>query len=180
MSRRGQWLLVGSIVVVVTGGAIALSPWVPVPDPVDVGFRAPDFRARTIDGAAQERGLNHYQGSLVLVNVWATWCDPCRREMPSIERLYRELGPEGLRVAAVSLDDAGAVPDIREFVREHDLTFDILHDPTGKIMHAYQMIGVPESFLVGPDGVIRKKAFETDWYSDENRAFVAKLLREGS
>jgi peroxiredoxin len=68
------------------------------------------------------------------------------------------------------------VKDIQEFVKEHDLTFDILHDPTGRIMRSYQMIGVPESFLIGPDGVIRQQAFETNWYADESRSLVSRML----
>jgi peroxiredoxin len=122
------------------------------------------------------RGLNDYRGRLVLLNIWATWCEPCQREMPSMERLYREMGPRGLKVVAVSIDDGGAAADIREFVKEHGLTFDILHDPTGGIMQTYQMIGVPESFLISPDGLIQKKAFETNWYAEENRVLVGRLL----
>ena len=176
MKRRGQWLLAGGTAVAAIGTAVMVSSRFHVPEAVDVGSRAPDFRARTIDGAARVKGLSDYRGHLVLLNVWATWCEPCQREMPSIERLYRELGPRGLKVVAVSIDDGGAQADIREFVKEHGLTFDILHDPTGGIMRDYQMIGVPQSFLIGPDGTIRKKAFETDWYAEENRSLVANLL----
>ena len=175
MSRRRQLFLLGGIMAVLTGVVVASSR-VRAPEAVEVGSRAPDFQAKTVDGTAQVKGLGDYRGRLVLLNVWATWCEPCQREMPSIERLYRELGPRGLKVVAVSIDDGGAQADIREFVKEHGLTFDILHDPTGGIMRAYQMIGVPQSFLIGPDGTIQKKAFETDWYAEENRYLVARLL----
>jgi peroxiredoxin len=156
--------------------AVLLFPRIRVPDPVGVGFRAPEFEAKSLSDPTRVGRLSDYRGSVVLLNVWATWCDPCRREMPSIEKLYQELGPKGFRVVAVSIDDGGAAADIREFAREHGLTFDILHDPTGAIQLVYQLIGVPESFLIDQDGVIRKTAFESDWYSAENRDLVARLL----
>lgn len=146
------------------------------PDPVNVGFRAPEFQAHRIDDTTRVGRLADYQGNLVLLNVWATWCLPCREEMPSIERLHRELAPRGLKVVAVSVDDGGAEADIREFAREYDLTFEILHDPTGRILRDYQMIGVPETFVIDRGGVIRKKEFAADWYSPGNRAAVTSLL----
>jgi peroxiredoxin len=145
---------------------------------IGVGSRAPDFEARTLDTLAQLRRLADYRGSVVLLNVWATWCDPCREEMPSMERLYRELGPRGLRVVGVCIDDGGAQTSIREFAREYGLTFDILHDPTGRIMRRYQMPGVPGTFLIDRRGIIRRQAFGENWSSDRNRASVAQLLAE--
>ncbi len=168
--------LAGGIVLVLAGAAFIASTRTRAPDPVDVGSQAPDFRARRLDDPSRTARLSDYRGHVVLVNIWATWCDPCRREMPSLERLYQDLGPRGLKVAAVSIDDAGTESDIREFAREYGLTFEILHDPTGAIQRAYLLVGVPESFLIDRDGVIRKKAFESDWYSLANRALVAKLL----
>src|SRR5574341_1567153 len=176
MTRGQQWSLAGGVVLLLAGALVVLSTRVRVPEPVDVGSPAPDFEARTVGGAGQLRHLEDYGGKVILLNVWATWCDPCRAEMPSIERLYRELGPKGLQVVAVSIDDAGAEGDIRDFAREYGLTFDILHDPTGGIQRIYQLIGVPESFLIDRNGVIRKKAFQSDWYSAENRDVVVRLL----
>jgi len=176
MTRRQQWLVVGGIVAAASGAAVLGAARLGAPDPVGVGFRAPDFQAKRLDDTTRVMHLADYHGSVVLLNVWATWCVPCREEMPSIERLYRELGPKGLRVVAVSVDDGGAEADIREFVREFGLTFEILHDPIGRILRTYQMIGVPETFLIDRSGVIRKKAFATNWYSDEHRALVASLL----
>jgi peroxiredoxin len=175
MSRRTQWYLAGGLVTLLAGTFVAASRLRP-PEPVDVGSNAPDVRAKTVDGAAQIKHLSDYRGQVILLNIWATWCDPCRREMPSIERLYRELGPRGLKVVAVSIDDAGAEDNIRDFARELGLTFEILHDPTGDIQRAYQLVGVPESFVIDQNGVIQQKAFESDWYAPQNRTLVAKLL----
>jgi len=167
---------IGGAVVVLCGLGIFGVSRLHVPPPVDVGSAAPDFEARTIEAPVTTKHLQDFPGPAVLLNVWATWCIPCQREMPSMERLYGEFGRRGLRVVAVSIDDGGAQASIREFAGEFGLTFEILHDPSGTIMRTYQMVGVPQSFLIDSDGIIRKKTFETDWYSDENRALVAQLL----
>ncbi|GBD33628.1 MAG: hypothetical protein KatS3mg081_1755 [Gemmatimonadales bacterium] len=179
MSRAAQWWTVAALAVVAGGFAFFAAGRLAPPEAVAVGSRAPEFEAKTIDGGSVRR-LSDYAGSVVLLNVWATWCIPCQREMPSIEKLYREYSPRGFKVVAVSVDDAGAVESIRRFAEELGLSFEILHDPSGRILQTYQMIGVPESFLIDRRGVIRKKSFETDWYSEENRELVRSLLDESS
>ena len=173
-----QRFALGGAVVALGGLAIFAASRLHVPPAVDVGSVAPDVEARTVNAPAMTKHLRDFRGSVVLLNVWATWCIPCQREMPSIERLYQEFGERGLRVVAISVDDGGAQASIREFADEFGLTFDILHDPSGRIMQTYQMVGVPQSFLIDSDGIIRKKTFETDWYSNENRALVAALLAQ--
>lgn len=176
MTRRaGLAYLAGTAAVVLVAAGLVRGALQQAPPPVDLGFPAPEVVARRVGDGAPVR-LSQYRGRVVLLNIWATWCDPCRREMPSIERLYRELGPRGLAVVAVSIDDAGAERDIEAFVREYGLSFEIWHDPTGRIQQAYQLIGVPQSFVLDRRGVIRKKAFESDWSAEENRRFVAGLL----
>ena len=96
--------------------------------------------------------------------------------MPSLEALYRDFGPRGLQVVAVSVDPAADASAVRAFARTFGLTFDVLHDPAGAIRQAYQATGVPENFVIGADGVIRKKAYAQDWNSPENRALIARLL----
>ncbi|MDQ6738292.1 MAG: TlpA family protein disulfide reductase, partial [Gemmatimonadota bacterium] len=104
---------------------------------------------------------------------------PCRVEIPSIERLYQTYGPRGLRVVAVSVDDSGSQNAIRAFVHDMGMTFQVLHDPSGKIEHAYQTTGYPETVIVGRDGVIRKKiAGAVDWNSEGNRKLIEHLLAE--
>lgn len=176
MSRRRQWVIVSAVVLLLAAAVVAGVGRFGAPDPVNVGFPAPEFQARDLGDTTRVARLGDYAGSVVLLNVWATWCLPCREEMPSIERLHRELGARGLKVVAVSVDDGGAEQDIRAFVQEYGLTFEILHDATGRILRDYQMIGVPETFVIDRDGVIRLKAFAADWYSVENRAAVADLL----
>jgi peroxiredoxin len=137
---------------------------------------APDFRAQTLDGSGRSKTLQDYQGELVLLNVWATWCPPCLQEMPSLQQLYERLSGRGLRVVAVSIDDPGSEGTINEFVRDQRLTFEVLHDPTAAIMRSYGMVGVPETFLISRDGRILFRRFAADWMSDANRAAVEAAL----
>lgn len=178
MTTRQQWTVVLLIVALLIGGLFAVAR--SLGDelfPVQVGSRAPDFVAMTLDAVPAPRTLASYEGKTVLLNIWATWCTPCRVEMPSMQALHREYGPSGLRVVAVSVDESGTTAKIREFVRELGLTFEVLHDATGEIQQTYQLTGLPETFLIRADGVIIKRVIgATDWHSVANRALVARLL----
>jgi cytochrome c biogenesis protein CcmG, thiol:disulfide interchange protein DsbE len=146
---------------------------------VNVGSQAPVFAGATVDGSARAKSLADYKGKVVLLNVWATWCGPCRTEMPSIEALHKAMGPQGLHVVAVSIDDPGKGPAIRKFLSDFGLTFEVLHDSTQAIQQAYQTTGVPETFIIAADGTIRKKVIAaTDWNSAPNQALITQLLKE--
>jgi peroxiredoxin len=147
--------------------------------PVELGSKAPDFTAYTLDSIPKEKKLSDYRGQVLMINVWATWCLPCRVEMPSIEALHKAYAPKGLKIVAVSIDDQGTEPAIRAFAKQYGLTFEILHDPKGKITNDYDITGYPETFIIGKDGVIRKKLMSaTDWNSPDARALVDRLLTE--
>jgi cytochrome c biogenesis protein CcmG, thiol:disulfide interchange protein DsbE len=147
--------------------------------PVVVGTSAPDFTAKTLDAAPRTKSFADYRGQVVLLNVWATWCLPCRVEMPSIEKLQQAYGAKGLKIVAVSVDDPGTDAQIRDFVKTFGLSFEVLHDSPNTITDAYQITGYPETFVIGRDGVIRKKVMQaTDWNSPENRALIERLLAE--
>lgn len=182
MTARRQWMIVLVVVGMLAAG-LGLGVHLLGDElfPVSVGSTAPDFHARTVDGPAVVKSLADYRGQVVLLNVWATWCDPCRVEMPAIERLQQRLGSRGLHVVAVSIDDPGQRAAIRTFARTYGLTFEILHDGSGAIEKTYQTTGVPETFIIGRDGVIRKKVIgATDWDSEGNRALIRRLLAERS
>jgi peroxiredoxin len=99
--------------------------------------------------------------------------------MPSIEALHRDYGPKGLKILAVSIDDPGTDSTIRAFVKQYGLTFEVLHDPKGEISKAYDILGYPETLIIGKDGVIRKKLMSAvNWNSPESRALVDRLLAE--
>lgn len=180
MTVKQQWTLVIGFVILISGTLLGAT-WFMGDElfPVAVGSRAPDFHASTLDTPPRPKSLADYRGQVVLLNIWATWCGPCRIEMPSIEALHRALGPRGLKVVAVSIDDPGQDDRIRAFAEELGLTFEILHDGTGRIASRYQTTGVPETFVIGRDGTIRKKVIAaTDWSSPDNQALIAQLLAE--
>ena len=151
--------------------------------PVITGALAPDFTAVTLEG--EPVSLLDYEGEVVMVSIWATWCGPCREEMPSMQLLYDDLHETGFEILAVSVDalfgqedDFGRPGgDLEAFAEELSLTFPILHDSEGLIQRIYQTTGVPETFLVGRDGVIYKKvAGGTNWDAPVNKELVRRLL----
>jgi peroxiredoxin len=178
MTVRGQWTVVLAVVATLALGLWAATHFLgDEMFPVTVGSDAPGFSASTLDATPDVKTLTDYRGKVLLLNIWATWCGPCRTEMPSIEALHREFGPRGLAVVAVSIDEAGQETAIRDFVREYGLTFEVLHDASGSIQRIYQTTGVPETLVIGRDGIIRKKVIgASEWNSEGNRALVAQLL----
>ena len=174
------WALVAAVTVVVVA-------WVGRERyrPITTGTPAPDFTALDMQG--REARLSDYRGKVVLLNVWATWCPPCREEMPSMQRLFEALAGTDFVILAVSIDaregekdpfgrDGG---DLAAFAKEMGLTFTILHDAEGRIQGTYQTTGVPETFLIGRDGLIYKKvAGGTAWDAPENQQLVRRLLGE--
>lgn len=181
MTVRQQWTIVGAIVIVLGGALFAASRiFGDQLYPVSVGSKAPPLSAVTVDSAPPEtKTLADYKGQVVLLNIWGTFCLPCRDEMPAIEKLHEAMAPKGLHVVAVSIDDPGSEAKIRAFRKEFGLTFDILYNPSGTVQNDYQTTGVPETFVIARDGVIRKKVIgASDWDSESNRALIAQLLSE--
>ncbi|HYD53504.1 MAG TPA: TlpA disulfide reductase family protein [Gemmatimonadaceae bacterium] len=178
MSVGRQWAIVATVVALLVGGLVtAVRLMGGSLDPVAVGTRAPRFTASAVPPARGPRSLDDYRGKVVLLNVWATWCGPCRVEMPSIERLHREFAPRGLHVVAVSVDEAVSAAGVREFAEDLGVTFEILHDPQRAIDKAYQLTGYPATFIIDADGIIRRKHLGAlEWDSFENRSLVASLL----
>lgn len=152
--------------------------------PVITGNVAPDFLAYNMSG--REVALSDHIGEKVLlVNIWATWCGPCVVEMPSMERLYTEFEGEDFEILAVSVDAPSGQQDHRgqvggdleAFAESLGLTFAIWHDPDADIEDTYQTTGVPESFLIGKDGLIHKKvAGPTEWDAPQNVELIRRLL----
>ena len=178
MTARQQWSVVGGVVLVL---AIALFVATRLLGdelfPLAVGSQVPQFEGVTLDSAKTKKTLADYQGRVLLVNVWATWCEPCRVEMPSIQKLHQAFGGSGLQVVAISIDDPGTEQAIRDFVKQYKLTFQVLHGDRDDIQKAFQTTGYPETFIVGREGTIRKKFIgAADWSSDENRALIRELL----
>ena len=180
MSARVQWGIIGAFVAaVVIGMFVARGRLGAELFPLRIGATAPDFRAVPLAPGAEPKGVADYRGDVVLLNIWATWCGPCRVEMPSMQRLEERLGPEGLRIVAVSVDVAGMEERIKDFAEELALSFEILHDAPGRIQRQYQTTGVPETFIIGRDGKLRRRIIGADdWSSQANVAFLERLLAE--
>lgn len=180
MTLRRQWWLIGGIVVALGVGLYVASRLLGAElFPLRIGDEAPDFRAVTLTPDSTAKGIADYEGEVVLLNIWATWCLPCRVEMPSMERAAGVLGPKGLRIVAVSVDVPGTADRITAFVKEYGLTFEILHDAPGRIQEQYQTTGVPETFIIGRDGRVRRRIIGADnWASAANIAFLERLLAE--
>jgi peroxiredoxin len=123
-----------------------------------VDHEAPSFSLKDPGGATVQ--LKQLRGKPVLLNFWATWCVPCREEMPELEQLYREYKSQGLVVLAVSVDEERAARDIPEFLRAGDprvgaYTFPVALDTKQEVMKQFKLLGVPQSFFIDPAGTIR-------------------------
>ena len=122
-----------------------------IPAP-QTGFLAPDFTLQTTDGKAVT--LSDLRGRAVLVNIWASWCVPCRAEMPAVQRVYDEYKDRGLIVLAVNSTVQDQAASAKAFAAEFGLTFPILLDMEGIATRLYEVRALPSSFFIGRDGVI--------------------------
>jgi cytochrome c biogenesis protein CcmG/thiol:disulfide interchange protein DsbE len=142
------------------------------------GTAAPGFRLPSLAGGDTELASLH--GKIVVLNFWATWCPPCVSEMPSLERLHRTLGPEGLAVLAVSTDEDLA--DLRRFVGEQALTLPVLRDPGGRVAaDDYHTTGYPETFVIDRSGVLLQHTVgPAEWDTPQALAYFRGLLGSAS
>ncbi len=183
MNRARTWIFYAGGLLL--AGLVVLAAWMSRDRlrPVVVGGPAPDFLAYDLRGTPVS--LETYRGKVVLLNIWATWCAPCKREMPSLQRLYEQIGEDGFEVLAVSIDRAPANQDsanpldgkLRAFADSLGLTFTLLHDPSGGISTTYRTTGVPESFVLDRQGAIAKKVTgPMEWDAPANADLIRRLL----
>ena len=118
------------------------------------GFTVPDFTLTSLDGT--DYTLSELKGQAVLVNLWATWCPPCRAEMPAIEKMYQEYKDQGLVVLAVDMTYQDDPQKVAPFAQEYGLTFPILLDQTGVVGSAYQLRSLPSSYFIDRFGIIQE------------------------
>ena len=142
--------------------------------PLKEGSAAPSFRSTGLDGRTVD--LDSYRGKVVVLNFWATWCPPCVAEMPSLERLHRALGPEGLAVVTVSTDEDEAA--LRSFVSQYALTLPVLRDPGGRgPASRYRTTGYPETFVLDRTGRLLQHTVGPDeWDSPQRFDYFRGLL----
>lgn len=183
MTGRTRRLLVEGTVVAALAVVVVLAWLHRGAVPLQQGGMAPDFRAPSLRGDTV--ALSSLRGRVVLLNVWATWCPPCRWEMPALQRLYQRLGPRGLVIVAVSEDEAsgpgaaygGTLGDVPGFVRDNALTFTVLLDPRGALERLYGVDGLPTSFIIDRSGrVVRRVLGPARWDEPPYSAEIERLL----
>ncbi len=148
-------------------------------EPLTVGKVAPDFELPDLnDGSVR---LSDFRGKVVFLNFWATWCQPCREEMPSMEILYENFKQDGLVILAVSIDRVTTKKDIPPFVKSMNLTFPILVDSWGQTDKRYKLMGVPETYIIDQQGILQEKVIgPRDWTRLDNLEVVTRLLKNGT
>lgn len=135
---------------------------------LNVGDMAPDFQLTTLDG--EEVALSDYRGSRVWINFWATWCPPCRAEMPDMEEFYKQ---NDVEILAINLTETEPSTDqVQRFVDEYELTFPILLDEVIEVATAYRIQPIPTSFMLDSEGVIQFKSFGPLTYEQMEEVFA--------
>ncbi len=148
-----------------------------IPSPRE-GFLAPDFTLTTLDG--EQVTLSDMRGDPVILNLWASWCPPCRAEMPAIQEVYDSNRDRGLKVLAVNMTYQDSAPAAEAFVREFNLTFPIPLDTTGAVGNGYQMRALPSTFFIDSDGVIRQVIIGGPMSEATLQSAVEALFEDGS
>jgi cytochrome c biogenesis protein CcmG/thiol:disulfide interchange protein DsbE len=142
--------------------------------PLESPRQAQDFILPDVDGT-QVR-LKDFQGKVVILNIWAMWCAPCREEMPSLEKLHQHFTGSNLAILAVSVDMAD-IEVLKAFTTKHKYTFTILHDPRGTIMKSLGVRLIPVTYLIDESGKIIGKAIGLrDWSTENVIRLLEKLL----
>ena len=140
------------------------------------GQRGPAFRLRTFPGEGHA-SLQDFESKLVILNFWATWCDPCTAEMPTLEALWQQYRSRGLVVLGVSVDRGSARTIIEPYITHHRLTFPVLLDPDMKTAGAWRVAAVPVTFIIKPGGdVVGMVTGAREWNSREMLALLDTLL----
>lgn len=139
-----------------------------------IGFRAPNFTLKDLKGGTVS--IANLRGRVVMVNFWATWCGPCKVEMPSMNRLYDDLRGKDFEILAISSDFQGE-KIVRPFITQGGFTFPVLIDSSFKVNADYGVTGIPTTFLIDKDGVITHKVLgPRDWDSPEARELIRRIM----
>lgn len=141
------------------------------------GFLAPEFTLATLDGTKVT--LSDLRGKIVLINLWATWCPPCRAEMPALENAYEQYRDSGVVILGINVTYQDSERDIPPFVEEFELTFPILLDRDGSVSTLYQLRGLPTTFFVNREGIIRTVVVGGPMSETFIRSKIEALLKEG-
>jgi thiol-disulfide isomerase/thioredoxin len=149
------------------------------PARVEVGLEAPSYATRDLKGDSVSLAL--LRGKPVLLNVWATWCLPCKEEIPYLEKLHAEHAAKGLQIIGVSIDARGDEGKIEGFASDFRMTYPIWRDPDERVNTRFLAIGVPSTYLIDRDGVLRWKHLGTLRPTSAGfQAALDEVLREKS
>lgn len=118
---------------------------------LSIGLKAPDFQLQTIDGELLK--LSDFKGKKVIINFWATWCPPCKKEIPELESFHKASGDK-VKILAVNMDSGS---NVEKFAKEMKITYPILLDQKEKVSKMYKVISIPTTFFIDGDGIIRHK-----------------------
>lgn len=144
--------------------------------PAVTGNPAPDF---SLSGSAGDTRLSALKGNLVLVHFWATWCPPCREELPELAKLTGQMAGKPFRLLAISIDKDGNQA-VQKLFSQLGVTLPVLLDPSSEVAKQYGITGVPETFIVSPAGVILKKIIgPLEWTSPETLAYLTAAMKTG-
>ena len=174
-TRSGAFplLFLAGLAAVIAGLFVALQG--PTSLPLRVGSAAPELRLSDLSGRVVS--LAALRGRVVFVNFWGPWCAPCRTEAPSLARFYRKLRDDGFEILAVSVDGPGGPGEVEAFRQEFELSFPILRDPGKKVYRAYQVTGVPETYMIDPHGqLVERFIGPRDWDDPRYERAVRRLL----
>jgi len=166
-------LIAGTVILVLTFAIVWLQS--AKYEPLVVGRPAPDFALSDLNDKPYR--LSDFRGKVVFLNFWATWCKPCREEMPSMEILNKNFEKDGLVILAVSIDRVTTTKEIPPFVKGLNLTFPVLIDSWGQTDKPYKRMGVPETFIIDQEGIIREIVIgPRDWTRLDSLQVLTKLL----
>jgi cytochrome c biogenesis protein CcmG/thiol:disulfide interchange protein DsbE len=139
------------------------------------GQKAPDFTLSGVDGT--QVSLQQYKGKVIFLNFWATWCIPCREEMPALEKLHHTYRAQDLVVLAIDLKESPE--QVKAFFEKHALSFPSVIDPNGAVFRAYSVTGMPTTYLIGRDGTILARGIGgRDWTRAEAHELIRELVQK--
>ncbi len=140
-----------------------------------VGFKAPDFTLKSVDG--KEYTLSDLKGKVVFVNLWATWCPPCKEEIPSMVKLYNKLKGGNFEILAISEDTD--IEAVKKFIKQYKITFPVLMDTDKKVYNLYKATAVPETHLINKKGFLEDSTIGSfNWYDKELISAVESLMKK--